>query len=345
MPANGRPRGSCYNLRVSTDAFGPLLQAALDRRRKLAADPQTNAYRLINRAADGFPDLAVDRYASVLVAHLYTHGQRSAPPRRLLEALAAETGAETVYIKYRPDQGSVVAESDRKDLAPPQPLIGRAFDEIEAVEKGLRFIIRPGEGLSTGLFPDMRDTRAWVEARSPGRTVLNCFAYTCGFGLAAWRGGAARAVNIDVSRKVLDWGRANAERNGFTPPATDLIFGDVFDWLKRFARKGQTFDLVILDPPSYATTRQSRFSVERDYAGLVALAAPLVAPGGELLACANSHTLPAKSFTAMLEEGLTEAGVTGAQLGPLRHEPAIDFPLAPREQPYLKVCKIQFGVR
>src|SRR4029079_9362488 len=114
-------------------------------------------------AADGFPDLAVDRYAAVLVAHLYTHGRRIAPPRRLLEALAAETGAEAVYIKYRPDQGSVLDEENRHELAPSQPLFGRAMNELEALENGLRFIIRPGDGLSTGVFLDMRDTRAWVQ--------------------------------------------------------------------------------------------------------------------------------------------------------------------------------------
>jgi 23S rRNA (cytosine1962-C5)-methyltransferase len=329
---------------VPTDSYKPLLQAALERRAKLAADPLTNAYRLINRAADGFPDLAVDRYATVLVAHLYTHGRRISPPRRLLEALASETGAEAVYIKYRPDQGSVLDEADRQELAPPQPLFGRAVGELEAVENGLRFIIRPGDGLSTGLFLDMRETRAWVQARAAGRIVLNCFAYTCGFGLAAWRGGAARAVNIDVSRRYLDWGRANAERNGFAPPATDLIFGDVFDWVRRFSRRGQTFDLVILDPPSYATTRQTRFAVERDYVALVALAAPLVAPGGELLACANSHALPVRSFTAMVKAGLEQAGVNSAKLGQVRHEPEVDFPVAPSAQPYLKVVPVRFAV-
>jgi 23S rRNA (cytosine1962-C5)-methyltransferase len=172
--------------------------------------------------------------------------------------------------------------------------------------------------------------------------VLNCFAYTCSFGLAAWRGGAARAVNVDVSRRYLDWGRANAERNGFAPPATDLIFGDVFDWLRRFGRRGQTFDLVILDPPSYATTRQTRFSVERDYAGLVALAAPLVAPGGKMLACANTHALPSRSFTAMVQAGLEQCGIRGAKLGAVRHEPEVDFPVATGAQPFLKVCAVRF---
>jgi 23S rRNA (cytosine1962-C5)-methyltransferase len=317
------------------------LAAALARRAPLAADPHTTAYRLIHRAADGFPDLAVDRYAGVLVAHLYNAGRRVTPPTPLLKSLAEQVGADSVYIKYRPEQANALSPAQLAALAPAEPLLGRRVNEVEVLEHGLRCLIRPGEGLSTGLFLDMREARARVRAEAAGQTVLNCFAYTCAFGLAAWLGGAARAVNVDVSRHYLDWGRANAARNGLAPPETDLIFGDVFDWLKRFRRAGTTFQGVILDPPSYATTKKSRWVLERDYAGLAALAAPLVAPGGWLLACANLHSLPARSFLAQLRAGLDAAGREGAQLGPLRHEPALDFPVAAGERPYLKLCRVQ----
>src|SRR5258705_233639 len=82
----------------------------------------------------------------------------------------------------------------------------------------------------------------WLRIHVHGLTLLNCFAYTCGFGLAGWLGGAARVANLDISRRYLDWGRDNAARNGLAPAATDLIFGDVFDWLRRFQRSGTTFD-------------------------------------------------------------------------------------------------------
>ena len=324
-------------------SLDPRLAAAVARRGPLAADPQTNAYRLINRAADGFPDLAVDRYADVLVAHLYTHGRRLAPPAPLLKALAGHVGARAVYLKYRPDQAHVLSEADRDALAPPEPLFGAKVTEVEALENGVRLMIRPGEGLSTGLFLDMREARAWVRAHSTGRTVLNCFAYTCGFGLAAWLGGAGRAANLDVSRRYLDWGRANAARNGLSPPATDFIFGDVFDWLKRFQRLGTKFDGLILDPPSYATTKKSRWVLERDYAGLVAQAVAVVKPGGWLLACANTHSLSARAFAGQLRDGLDEAGAQEARLGPVEHEPALDFPVAAGEKPYLKLCRVELA--
>ena len=317
------------------------LSAALARRAPLAADTATNAYRLIHRAADGFPDLAVDRYADVLVAHLYSAGRRVSPPTQLLKALAEQVGAQSVYLKYRPEKANALSPAQLAALAPPEPLIGRRVDEVEVLEHGTRFTIRPGDGLSTGLFLDMRDARARVRAHSSGQAVLNCFAYTCAFGLAAWLGGAARAVNVDVSRRYLDWGRVNAAANGLAPAATDLIFGDVFDWLKRFQRAGTTFNGVILDPPSYATTKKSRWALARDYGELVALALPVVAPGGWLLACANTHSLPARSFVAQLRAGLDAAGANGARLGPVEHEPALDFPVAAGEKPYLKLCRVQ----
>src|SRR5579859_3810827 len=316
------------------------LAAAVARRAPQAVDPQTTAYRLIHRAADGFPDLAVDRYADVLVAHLYERGRRVTPPTRLFKALAEHVGAQSVYLKYRPEQASILGAAELEALAPRAPLFGRPVNEVEVLENGTRFIVRPADGLSTGLFLDMRDARAWLRGHVHGLTILNCFAYTCGFGLAALLGGAARAANLDVSRRYLDWGRANAARNGLATEARDYIFGDVFDWLGRFQRAGTTFDGVILDPPSYSTTKKSRWVLERDYAALVTLAAAVVRSGGWLLACANTHGLSAKAFTAQVRQGLAGASAGGFRLDPMEHEPALDFPLAPGQPPYLKICRI-----
>jgi 23S rRNA (cytosine1962-C5)-methyltransferase len=312
------------------------LDAAWSRRAPLHTDPATNAYRLLNGAADGFHGFTVDRYAHVLVANLYGD-QHAGTAEPVLRALAARAGAATAYAKQRPRQARVLDEAARQAHAPPEPLFGPVVEEVEVVENGLRVLVRPSEGLSTGLFLDMRETRAWLRAQAAGRTVLNCFAYTCAFGVAALLGGAARVVNLDVSRRYLDWGKRNYQRNGLDPAGTDFIFGDVFDWLQRFARQGQTFDLVLLDPPSFATTRRTRFAVEQDYHRLAALAAPVVAPGGRLVACANAHALSERAFLAQLRRGL--AGLP-FRIARVRHEPALDFPVAPREQPYLKVCVI-----
>ena len=322
-----------------TASYSAALDAAWQRRLTLHHSSDTNAYRLINRAGDGFPDLAVDRYADVLVAHVYSQGTKVQPPRTVLQALADRVGARTVYLKYRPMQGNVLDDRTRRTLTPIAPLIGRAVETLEVTENGARFIIRPAEGLNPGLFLDMREMRDWVRHTASGKTVLNCFAYTCAFGAAALQGKATRVLNLDVSRHYLDWGRANVELNGFATVPTDFVKGDVFDWLKRFGKRGQKFDIVILDPPSYSTTHETRFAVERDMTRLVALAAQVVEPGGYLIACTNYDQLSQRGFVSRVREGLR--GVA-AKISETRHEPDLDYPVAPGASPYLKVCVVKF---
>ncbi len=314
------------------------LEAAWSRRASLHTSATTNAYRLINRSGDGFPDLAVDRYGAVLVAHVYSQGVKVAPPQAALQALADRVGAEAVYIKYRPVQGNVLDEPARRSLTPIEPLIGPAVERVDVIENESHFIIRPAEGLNPGLFLDMREVREFVRAKAASKTVLNCFAYTCAFGVAALRGGAARVLNLDISRHYLEWGRANADLNGFANVPTDFVKGDVFDWLKRFGRRGQKFDMVILDPPSYSSTHETRFAVERDTTRLVAAAAQVVQPGGYLIACTNFEQLPQQGFVSRVRDGL--ARVT-AKIVTTRHEPDLDFPVAAGAQPYLKVCVVR----
>jgi 23S rRNA (cytosine1962-C5)-methyltransferase len=315
------------------------LDAAWQRRAALHFSSNTTTYRLINRAGDGLSNLAVDRYGDVLVAHVYSQGVKVSLPRAVLQALADRAGARAVYIKYRPVQSNVLDDRTRRSLTPIEPLIGQAVERAEVIENGSRFIIRPAEGLNPGLFLDMREVREFVRAHAAGKTVLNCFAYTCAFGVAALRGGAARVLNLDVSRHYLDWGRENAELNGFATVPTDFVKGDVFDWLKRFGKRGQKFDVVILDPPSYSTTHETRFAVERDTARLVALAASVVQPGGYLIASTNYEQLPQRGFVSRMREGLKGFA---AKVAETRHEPDLDFPVSPSAQPYLKVCVAKF---
>lgn len=317
-----------------------LIDAAWQRRAALHRAPHTTAYRLINRAADGFPDLAVDRYGDALVAHVYSEGAIVDPPMNLLRHLAERAGAQSVYVKYRPAQANTLDDTLRANLAPSTPVLGQPVEHVTVLENDLRFEIRPGDGLNPGLFLDMREVRAWVRSVSAGRTVLNTFAYTCGFGIAALMGGAARALNLDISRRILDWGERNYVLNGLRPVKTDFLAGDVFDWLRRFARRGQRFDIVILDPPSFSTTRKSRFSVERDMAGLVALAAKVTQPGGWLMAATNHHQIAPRAFRAQVQQGLSQVK---ARIVRALHEPEIDFPVAAGAQPYLKVLLCQIA--
>ncbi len=171
------------------------LALAIERRAPLAADPATSIYRVVNAAADGFPGLTADRYGDALIVSLYNE---TALPAGLAEGLLAATGTAAVYIKRRPKQASRLSDAELAALAPRRPLIGPDLGEFVAHEEGLAYLIRPGDGLSVGLFPDMRETRARVRAWASGRRVLNCFAYTCGFGVAA-TAAARRACSTSTS--------------------------------------------------------------------------------------------------------------------------------------------------
>lgn len=263
---------------------------------RLARLPEdTTCFRWLDEA-----DVTVDRFGPVAVLSLYTGATDEGA---LVAELAATKGVEAVYVKRRPREARRLANEAGPELAPPLPLLGTPFDSLTVTELGVRFEIRPGNGLSVGLYLDAREARAWVRANAAGRTVLNTFAYTCGLGLAARLGGARRAVNLDASRKVLDWGEKNHLLNELGTDRYDFISGDTFDWLSRFAKKEETFELVILDPPGFATTRTSRFTAERDYHRLVAAAQQVIAPGGLLLAMCNVEQSP-RAFEEQLARGL-----------------------------------------
>jgi 23S rRNA (cytosine1962-C5)-methyltransferase len=182
----------------------------------------------------------------------------------------------------------------------------------------------------------MRETRARVQALAAGRTVLNLFAYTCAFGVAACAGGATRALNLDAARPALRWGMENYALNGLPADPYDFVYGDAFDWLGRLARRGTRFDLVIADPPSYSSVNGRRFTVARDYAALTAACARVAAPGGLLLCCANEEALPRRAFRAACLRGVGEAGRSVRAVA-YDGAPVLDFPTLPGQDSHLKV--------
>jgi 23S rRNA (cytosine1962-C5)-methyltransferase len=246
---------------------------------------------------------------------------------------------QTAYLKVHPPASTRLSEEERRQLAPDQPIWGPPRERVEVVEKGVRYEVRPAAGLSVGLFLDMREVRGWLRSASGVRVVLNLFAYTCSLGVCAALGGADRVVNVDVSRPYLEWGTANYALNGLAVEPRDFIYGDAFDWLSRFARRAQAFDVIIVDPPSFSSTP---FSVTRDYSRLVAAAARVVAPGGVLLAATNHAQTSEARFEGWLRDGLVQAARTGTTVERW-HEPSIDFPVGRGARPYLKVRAVKLS--
>lgn len=276
-----------------------LLTRCLEARRSALPD-ETSCFRWVDGEV---PGVTVDVFGPVGVLSFYRDAAE-AEPERLAEALARLGALSAIYVKHRPREARRVANERPEALAPPSPVVGTPIDTVEIVERGARFLIRPANGLSVGLYLDARDARAWVQSVSRGRRVLNLFAYTCGFGIVARRGGAARAANVDASRKVLDWGEENLRLNGLVPDRYDFIAGDAVEWLGRFAKKGDAFELVVLDPPGFATTKTSRFTASRDYHQLVSAAAKVVAPGGLLLSMCNVEAMSMADVQLQIDRGL-----------------------------------------
>jgi 23S rRNA (cytosine1962-C5)-methyltransferase len=315
------------------------LETARVRRDELANRKDLNAYRLVNAEADGLPGMTLDRFDQTLVLSLYLELETSLESK-LIEMLGAVFSPQAIYLKRRPLEARHAANTEREFLAPSDPVWGQATPKLEILESGHRYVIRPGGDLSVGLFLDMRLTRAWLETQVRQKRVLNTFSYTCGFGIVSGAGAATRTVNLDLSRRALDWGEENYRLNRLEPERQDFISGDVFDWLGRMQRWSDRFEMVILDPPSFAKSRLKRFSVAAHYNELVALAAPIVANGGTLLACCNHAGLSRNSLMRLIEMGLREAKREVLGISSLAADP-IDFPTVDGADGALKVVALR----
>lgn len=271
----------------------------------------TTVYRAAHQTETGglfTLDVAGDAGILSLYAPLAPHEEAA-----LADACARAGGLAAVYLKRRPVEARHAANVEREYLSPPEPVWGEARAEVTALENGVPFLIRPGADLSVGLFTDARPARAWVRehaSHGEGR-VLNTFAYTCGFGLNAALGGSPVVKNVDLSRKVLAWGQTNYALSGLSAPDTDFLYGDVFGWFTRLAKRGAQFDLVILDPPSFARSNAGTWRSERDYGRLMTLAAGVTAPGGRVLALLNHAGVTPGTFERLAWAGLEEAGRAG----------------------------------
>ena len=231
-------------------------------------------------------------------------------------------------------------DRDEKVKQAPEWIEGENVNERFLVEEhGARYWVDFAAGCSQGIFLDQRLNREWVrEQCSEGDRVLNTFAYTGAFSIAAAIGGAV-ATTLDLSNPYLQWARENFVANDLDPQGHYFCRGDAMEWLERFAKQGRKFRGVVLDPPSFSRTRKGKpFSVARDYADLVRLAGRVIEPeGGWLLACCNHHDLPGWKFSEQVAEGLDLAGCRAGDLQTAEMPPEF------AADEYLKSCRVAVG--
>jgi 23S rRNA (cytosine1962-C5)-methyltransferase len=238
------------------------------------AAEHTTAHRICSA-----PDRWVERFGNDYLVSYKTDAED------LIEALPAwlethDLALDRIFRKHLPRQN---AERIAPVLHSGDPTIDLA---TWVEERDVQFGIDFGAGYSAGLFVDQRANRAWARERRPG-SVLNCFAYTCAFSVVTALEGA-RTVSIDLSRKSLDRGRANFERNGLDPAPHRFIADDVLDVLPRLSRRGERFDMIILDPPTFSRGNKGRrFDVEEDLETLILSALDVAGPGAHILVSTN----------------------------------------------------------
>jgi len=338
-PASGEPRSFEWSIDWTETGPWELREAFIDAE-------LTRAYRLVNGGPDGMAATTIDRFGDFLLQQRTAGPDWSGPsphPTDALRRLAARLGCRGVYdqkLQRGQRAGSPTTHAPHLIWGDSAP------DSWPVVENGIRYEIRFDAGPSVGLFLDQRDNRrrllmnhvgagfAVRERDLEGASVLNTFAYSCGFSVCAALAGA-HTTSIDLSRKNLEWGRRNFALNGLKADSQEFLAGDVLDWLGRFTRRQRRFAMIILDPPTFSRTREGRvFRAERDYLDLARMASAALEPGGVLLACTNAVSIRPAEFVEQLHRAVVRSGrrVTQEHYAPAPP----DFPSTRGEPPHFK---------
>lgn len=316
--------------------FRERIAAALARRAPLLGDGQrdapTDGYRLVHGENDALPGLVIDRYADTAVVKLYSAAWRphlADVVDALRDVLSGTRPLERVVLRLArsvgEDQGEVV--------------YGPACDgAVVFRENGLLLEADPLRGQKTGFFLDQRDNRARVEARAHGRRVLDVCACSGGFSVAAARGGAVEVCSLDRSGPALEAAKRNMALNREHPAVVaarhETLRGDAFEVLPRLAAEGRRFDLVVLDPPSFAHRSAQLPAALSAYARLAEQGLALLEPGGTAVFASCSRPVTLDEFRAAVEKGAARAGRTLRDVE--ETPPAVDHPADFADGRYLK---------
>ena len=240
---------------IDRDWFVACLERAV-RSRSWIDFGATDVARLVNAEADGLPGLTVDRYADYLMIQYYTPAWERHLPT-IAAALQEVYAPSGVYVKFRPRETRKLAAGKQKIPVQGRLLAGAAApDDLSVRENGLYYHVDLVKDLNTGLFHDQRLNRLEFRRLSANCHVLNLFAYTGAFSVAAAAGGAKHVTSVDVSGRYLEWARKNFRLNQIDAESHEFVTGDCFSELDRLRKSGRHYDIVLMDPPSFSTTRK-----------------------------------------------------------------------------------------
>ena len=273
-----------------------LLEKALASRAPILDPKNESAFRLFNGFTEGCPDLIIDIYAATAVIYNYASRPEDGTPlvQEAQEFLVKSMpGLRTILLKTR---NSPQQEEKRGRL-----IYGAELDK-KVKEHGVWYSINLTLNRDASLYLDTRNLRKWLIENIKGKSLLNTFAYTGSFGVAALKGGASRVVQIDLDRNFLNIAKTSYTLNGFPIQKGNFISRDFFEQVSNLKRNQTFFDCVIVDPPFFSTTAKGRVDQEKESARLINKVRPLINDGGYLIAINNALYVSGKEYMQTLEE-------------------------------------------
>ena len=287
---------------VSTDKitfnqafFETLFRKAKEKRKAYYQDDLTTAFRLFNQEGDGFGGLTVDLYGDYAVfswynSYVYQIRKVIAEAFRLVFPEVLGT-YEKIRFKGQDYESAHVYGQEAPDF-------------FTVLENGVLYQVFMNDGLMTGIFLDQHEVRgSLVDGLAMGKSLLNMFSYTAAFSVAAAMGGASQTTSVDLAKRSRELSQAHFQANGISTDDHRFIVMDVFEYFKYAKRKGLTYDVIVLDPPSFARNKKQTFSVAKDYHKLISQSLEILNPEGIIIASTNAANVSRQKFTEQIDKG------------------------------------------
>ena len=287
---------------VSTDKvtfnqafFEALFRQAKEKRSAYYQDELTTAFRLFNQEGDGFGGLTVDLYGDYAVFswyNSYVYQIRKVISEAFRQVFPEVLGTyEKIRFKGLDYESAHVYGQEAPDF-------------FTVLENGVLYQVFMNDGLMTGIFLDQHEVRgSLVDGLAMGKSLLNMFSYTAAFSVAAAMGGASQTTSVDLAKRSRELSQAHFQANGISTDDHRFIVMDVFEYFKYAKRKGLTYDVIVLDPPSFARNKKQTFSVAKDYHKLIFQSLEILNPGGIIIASTNAANVSRQKFTEQIDKG------------------------------------------
>ena len=287
---------------VSTDKvtfnqafFETLFRQAKEKRKAYYQDELTTAFRLFNQEGDGFGGLTVDLYGDYAVFswyNSYVYQIRKVISEAFRQVFPEVLGTyEKIRFKGLDYESAHVYGQEAPDF-------------FTVLENGVLYQVFMNDGLMTGVFLDQHEVRgSLVDGLAMGKSLLNMFSYTAAFSVAAAMGGASQTTSVDLAKRSRELSQAHFQANGISTDDHRFIVMDVFEYFKYAKRKGLTYDVIVLDPPSFARNKKQTFSVAKDYHKLISQSLEILNQGGIIIASTNAANVSRQKFTEQIDKG------------------------------------------